>query len=546
MINPTKKEKERLRELKTEYDIIIIGGGITGANALWDATLRGYNCLLIEKNDYASGTSQATSKLIHGGLRYLKNLEFGLVRESLAERKYLAKITPHAVRPMGFIISIRSLFDRIKLFLGMELYNLLSFDRNKDLDFDNTLPKYRWNSKLETIYKIPGILRNKLLGSFQYYDYANINPERHTSEFIFSAKEKGAQAFNYVSLTALKKQNAGGYTVGITDSLTGKNYLLSAKVVINSAGPWADYIESMLGVSTLKKIVRSKGIHAVIRNIVGNETVILEKKDGSHLFVIPWRGKTIVGTTDTVYDKHPDHFFVTQSELISLLDEVNFSFGFAKIKLEDIVYFYGGLRPLVEDVDSTEGTYSASRKSEILHYEEYGYPGFFSALGGKYTTSRAVAETLLNAIDLYFGKKDSKSITKFTPLLAGRYENKLELVQNLEVKFPKVAGFKLETLVNRYGSLTYKILSIKGKEEYRIPNGEIYFEEEVDYILQNEDIYHLTDFYFRRSGFGTVGKPELSEFKKLNSKIAKTFGWTSVRLKEEEKLVLQKYVWVID
>lgn len=248
----TKKENSRLGHLKSEYDIIIVGGGITGANVLWDATLRGYNCLLVEKNDYASGTSQATSKLIHGGLRYLKNLEFGLVRESLSERRYLAKISPHAVRPMGFIIPIRSWFQRIQLFLGMELYNALSFDRNQEIDADVKLPRYRWNSLGETIYKVLGLDRKSLKGCFQYYDYANPNPEKHTTEFILSAKEKGAHAFNYLSVTTLRKQNSGGYTVGLTDTLTGKKVLVSSKVVVNSAGPWADVIESMTGVTAEK------------------------------------------------------------------------------------------------------------------------------------------------------------------------------------------------------------------------------------------------------------------------------------------------------
>ncbi|TGL55592.1 glycerol-3-phosphate dehydrogenase/oxidase [Leptospira kemamanensis] len=546
MKHSTKQENVRLNHLKKEYDILIIGGGITGANILWDATLRGYNCLLAEKNDYASGTSQATSKLIHGGLRYLKNFEFGLVRESLSERRYLAKISPHAVRPMGFIIPIRSLFQRIQLFLGMELYNLLSFDRNKEIDPDVQLPKYRWNTLAETIYKVIGLSRKSLQGSFQYYDYANPNPEKHTTEFILSAKEKGAHAFNYLSVTTLKKQNSGGYTVGLTDEITGKKILVSAKVVVNSAGPWADVIESMAGISAEKKLVRSKGIHAVVRNICGNECVVLSKRDGSHLFVIPWRGKTIIGTTDTAYEDDPDKFKVKQSEIVDLIDEVNFSFGFAKLTLKDVDYYYGGLRPLVEDPGSTEGTYSASRKSEILHYEKEGFPGFFSALGGKYTTSRAVAESLVNEIDVFTKGQETPSATKFTPLLGGRYQNLKELVNEIQFKYPHIPGEKIETLVRRYGSTTWKILQGKGIDTYRIPNGEVYYEDEVEYIVFQEDIHHLTDFYFRRSGVGTVGKLDQSERTRLDKKIAKLLGWSVERQKEESKKVDARYEWFVD
>ncbi|XDD48475.1 glycerol-3-phosphate dehydrogenase/oxidase [Leptospira sp. WS39.C2] len=546
MKQKTKLENSRLDHLKKEYDVLIIGGGITGANVLWDATLRGYNCLLVEKNDYASGTSQATSKLIHGGLRYLKNFEFGLVRESLSERRYLAKISPHAVRPMGFIIPIRSLFQRIQLFLGMELYNLLSFDRNNEIDPDVQLPKYRWNSLSETIYKVIGLGRKSLKGSFQYYDYANPNPEKHTTEFILSAKEKGAHAFNYLAVTTLKKQNSGGYTIGLTDQITGKKVLISANVVVNSAGPWADVIESMAGISAEKKLVRSKGIHAVVRNICGNECVVLSKRDGSHLFVIPWRGKTIIGTTDTAYEDDPDKFKVKQSEIIDLIDEVNYSFGFAKLTLKDVDYYYGGLRPLVEDPGSTEGTYSASRKSEIFHYEKEGFPGFFSALGGKYTTSRAVAESLVNAIDIFVRGNETLCVTKFTPLLGGRYQNLKELVNEIQFKFPHVPGVKIETLVRRYGSTTWRILQGKGLDTYRIPNGELYYEDEVEYVVLHEDIQHLTDFYFRRSGVGTVGKLETAERIRLEKKIAKLLGWNIDRLKEESKKVDERYMWYVD
>ncbi|MDF3819950.1 glycerol-3-phosphate dehydrogenase/oxidase [Leptospira sp. 96542] len=546
MKNITKNESRRISELKAEYDIIVIGGGITGANVVWDASLRGYNCLLVDKNDFASGTSQATSKLIHGGLRYLKNLEFSLVRESLRERRYLAKISPHSIQPMGFIVPVRNFFEKVKLYLGMQLYHFLSFDRNYDLSDDTKLPKFRWNSKLETIYKVIGLNRKHLLGSFQYYDYANINPERHTTEFILSAKEIGADVLNYVSVTTIQKQNNGGYTVGITDNLTGKKKLISTKVVVNSSGPWADLIESIAGISAEKKLVRSKGIHAVVRNIAGNETVILEKKDGSHLFVIPWRNKTIIGTTDTSFSEDPDEFTVKESELVNLLDEVNYTFGFAKLTLADVDYYYGGLRPLVEDVGSTEGTYTASRKSEILHYKDSGFPGFFSALGGKYTTSRAVAENLVNAIDIYNFGETKVCLTKEKSLIGGRYENLKNLIQAVTSKYPKQSGLKIETLAKRYGSQVWKVLTYSGSEFYPLPNGETVYEEELYYSVDFEFICRLTDFYFRRSGAGTVGQIDSVMRKKMDSKLAKRLGWNQKRLTEESKLVDKRYLWFKD
>ena len=173
----TTQKRIPIQNLKENiYDVIIIGGGITGACILWDATLRGMKTLLVDKNDYASGTSQATSKLIHGGLRYLKNFEIGLVRESLRERRNLARISPHALYTMGFQIPLYDFKNQLMMKVGMVLYNQLSFDRNKMIHLDNLIPEYRFHNREETIHEIPEIPRENLKGSYLYYDYANLNP----------------------------------------------------------------------------------------------------------------------------------------------------------------------------------------------------------------------------------------------------------------------------------------------------------------------------------------------------------------------------------
>ena len=169
------------------YDVLVIGGGISGAAIFWDSVLRGLDSVLVEKNDYASGTSQATSKLIHGGLRYLKNAEFTLVKESLDERRILAKLTPHSIKPLGFLIPVYDYKNKYVLQLGLTLYDLLSYDRNKDLSSDSMIPPHEFLNRERTISEDPNIPRANLLGSLLYYDYANINPERHTCDFIFSA-----------------------------------------------------------------------------------------------------------------------------------------------------------------------------------------------------------------------------------------------------------------------------------------------------------------------------------------------------------------------
>ncbi len=200
----------------------MIGGGITGAHVLWDSTLRGMKSILLVKNDYASGTSQATSKMIHGGLRYLKNLELGLVRESLRERATLARITPQAVQTMGILVPLYSNLDRIVLKFGMILYDALSYDRNTNICKDRLIPRYDFLSKEQTLLESPTIEREKLKGAYLYYDYLNINPERHTCEFIFSARERGAEAKNYTEVVSITRSNNSLYTIIAKDRISGK------------------------------------------------------------------------------------------------------------------------------------------------------------------------------------------------------------------------------------------------------------------------------------------------------------------------------------
>ncbi|EMO78063.1 FAD dependent oxidoreductase [Leptospira kirschneri str. 200801925] len=266
------------------YDLLVIGGGITGAHVLWDSTLRGMKSVLLEKNDYASGTSQATSKMIHGGLRYLKNLEFGLVRESLRERATLARITPQAVQTMGILVPLYSNVERVVLKFGMILYDALSYDRNTNICKDRLIPKYDFLSKEQILLESPTIQQEKLKGAYLYYDYLNINPERHTCEFIFSARERGAEAKNYTEVVSITRSNDSLYTIIARDRISGKEIIYRTRTVINAAGPWADFVESIAGVEIDKHLVRSKGIHIVTRKI-GGDKILVTKKRTVHIFL---------------------------------------------------------------------------------------------------------------------------------------------------------------------------------------------------------------------------------------------------------------------
>ncbi|AVQ11961.1 FAD dependent oxidoreductase [Leptospira santarosai] len=526
------------------YDLLVIGGGITGAHVLWDSTLRGMKSILLEKNDYASGTSQATSKMIHGGLRYLKNFELGLVRESLRERATFARITPQAVQTMGFLVPIYSNIERFVLKAGMEMYNALSYDRNSDISKDRLIPKYGFLSKEQTVMESPTIKRDNLKGSYLYYDYLNINPERHTCEFIFSARERGAEAKNYTEVASVTRRTDSLYTVVAKDKISGKEISFQTKSVVNATGPWADLVESLAGVEIDKHLVRSKGIHIVTRKICGDKTLVTKKKDGTHLFIIPWRNKTIIGTTDTEYVDSPDRFRVTKKDIEELLSEINDSFGYTDLTLNDVDFYYGGLRPLVEDRGEAKSTYNTSRKTEILDHKESGFPGFFTAMGGKYTTSRSVGEAVVDKVADYLpGNFRACETSETPPSSTGNCSDLLSLTKELGKKFPKLSGESIETIAFRYGLQAYQILGKNFSEEefYTLQNGEKFFESEVRSIANREDIRFATDFFFRRSGVGVPGLPEEKETAKLVRSLAKYLGWNQNRISKEIKAVKERY-----
>ncbi|TGK05612.1 glycerol-3-phosphate dehydrogenase/oxidase [Leptospira langatensis] len=524
------------------FDTLVIGGGITGATTLWDSSLRGLKAVLIEKNDFASGTTQATSKLIHGGLRYLKNAEFGLVRESLRERRILAKISPNALKTLGFVIPVYSSVEKWITHVGLGMYDQFSYDRNREISSDSWIPKYRFLSKEETILEAPSLPREGLKGGFLYYDYQNINPERHTCEFIFSAEKKGGLALNYTELIAISRQGEV-YQAIVKDKRSGKSYPLFAKTIVNAAGPWADFVESLAGVGMDKVLVRSKGIHIVTRSLTVSKTIVLKKRDKTHMFVIPWRGKTIIGTTDTVFSDSPDHFKVTKSDIQGLLEEINYAYGYSDLTEADVDFYYGGMRPLVEDPGEKSDTYNASRKTEILDHKEKGLPGFFTALGGKYTTSRHLAEKITDKLCEFLPGSYHSCETTQVPLLTGEFSDHSSLVQSLAKKYPKLEGKYLETLASRYGSLAYEVLKLhkQGESSATLCNGETFSFSEIRYIASKEKIEKATDFFFRRSGVGVPGIPSAENLQAIMDELGKTLGWNPGRKKVETAEVVARY-----
>ncbi len=463
MIRDVKQMSER------HYDLIIIGGGITGAAVAWDASLRGLSVAMFEKDDFAHATSAATSKLIHGGLRYLKNFELGLVRESLAERRIMEIITPHFVHPIPFIVPLygHGMESRLPFQAALSVYDLLAYDKEDLKDKDKRIKNHSIISEGQVKKLLPGVHTHGLNAGAVYYDCQMSCPERHVLDFVASAADYGAEVANYALVVDILKNRSSVVGVRIRDLTDGAEYEIMGRVVINVTGPWGDITLGMLHRKDVeKRLIRSKGIHLITRSLTTEYGAVLRTRDGRHFFIIPWRGMSLIGTTDRLYKGDPDHFKVSEEDIQGLVDDTNENFPGAKLKRSDVHYFYGGLRPIVEK-DTDIDVYDASRKYEIYdHEKDDNVKGIITVIGGKYTTSRNLARQVVDMIYTKLKQEPAECLTDTTPLYDGatgplrRYLDK-ELKKHARQYKAEV----MENLIYQYGTEHGRVLSVAEKDE---------------------------------------------------------------------------------
>jgi len=388
------------------FDVLVVGGGITGACVARDAALRGLKVALVERGDFANATSAHNSRLIHGGLRYLRNFELGLVRESLRERRIWQRIAPHHVHPLPFLVPLygAGAKSRATLAAGLTLYDLLSFDRRWLDDPRQRLPGHSWLNAKEARRREPILNQPNLDGAFLYYDAQMDSPERLALECLIDADTNGAAQANYVEATQLILKDRRVAGCRMRDVMSGQTFEVRAKTTLVAAGPWADiFLEHAISRPSSHKLLRSKGIHLVTPALTHEFALTMATKDG-HFFVLPWRGHTLLGTTDTAFSGDPDTLAVGEDDVAGFLALINRNLPNAQLSRNSVEYAYAGLRPLVDD--GSKDTYGASRRSEIVdHGKDDGLDGLFSAIGGKWTTSRHLAELVVDRLVAALGAK---------------------------------------------------------------------------------------------------------------------------------------------
>jgi glycerol-3-phosphate dehydrogenase len=522
------------------FDVIVIGGGITGASVAYEAATRGLKVALLEKKDFSWATSAVTSKLIHGGLRYLANGEIRLVRESLRERRVLENIAPNFVYPMPVMMTHNSTqFKNNKwvVKVGMLMYDALSYDKNFTWDKSKQIPMHRTISRQEVLDSEPNVRAAGLTGASIFYDCSSIFPERLTLAFIKSAVSYGAKVSNYTQVTGFcfdKRHNVTG--VQVQDILNGTCHKLNGTITINCGGPWADIVlglaKSNSNGCTLR---RSEGIHIITaKNLLSGRYVVGSMTPaGRHFFLIPWRGHTLIGTTDKPYIGNPDEYQVTRQSIDELIAEINASFGDGLFSYADVRHTFGGLRPLVED--QTEETYVCSRRYEIFDNTEEGLNGLITVEGGKYTTSRKLAENCLNTVAAKLSRPLGKSITDKHHLSGCDIPEMNTFLLTISNNNKDFSSETLDYLGRNYGTEYDAILKLAREEatlaETVNADGEIL--AQVTYAVRHEMARTLPDIVMRRTGIATLGHPGKEVMQKVAALAARELNWDADKVKQE-------------
>ena len=475
-----------------EVDVLVVGGGVTGAGIALDAVTRGLFTGLIEQRDLASGTSSRSSKLIHGGLRYLEMLDFGLVREALQERGLLlTRLAPHLVRPVPFLYPLTSHWERPYVGAGLALYDSLA----KAGKYPMGVPLHRHLSKRKALSIAPDLKPGSLTGAVQYHD-CQVDDARHTMLVARTASHHGALVATRTRVTGFVREGERVTGVTATDLETGRGITVRAKVVLNAAGVWTDEIQEMVGGRGTLNVQASKGIHLVVpRDRIRSESGLILRTQTSVLFVIPWGRHWIVGTTDTAWDLDKAHPAASRADIEYLLGQVNTVLR-EPLRHEDVEGVYAGLRPLLSG--ESEPTSRISREHMVVT----PVPGLVLVAGGKYTTYRVMARDAVDAAAHSIGGRVPPSITERVPLLGAEgYETRRNQTDALAER-AGVHRARIEHLLGRYGDLVDELLALIAADPRLgepLPGAEDYLQAEVVYAVTHEGARHLDDLLTRRT-----------------------------------------------
>ncbi|MWA03732.1 glycerol-3-phosphate dehydrogenase [Actinomadura sp. LD22] len=492
-LGPAERAAALDRMGREEFDVVVVGGGIVGAGAALDAATRGLTVAVVEARDFASGTSSRSSKLIHGGLRYLEQYNFDLVREALTERSLLLQqIAPHLVRPVPFLLpTTHHVWERAYFGAGVALYDLLSLQ----MGMSRGVPHHRHLTRRGALRLAPSLRKDAFTGAIQYWD-AQVDDARYVMTVLRTAAEYGAQIASRTQVLGLLREGERVTGLRIRDLEGNTTSEVRAKQVVNATGVWTDDIQELVGGRGQIHVKASKGIHLVVpKDRIHSSTGIILRTEKSVLFVIPWGRHWIIGTTDTAWDLDKAHPAASKADIEYVLDHVNAVLN-TPLTHDDVEGVYAGLRPLL--TGETEETSKLSREHVVAH----PVPGLVLVAGGKYTTYRVMAKDAIDAVAHGLDGKIPESCTDRVPLVGG---DGFQAMWNARHRLAARSGVhvaRVEHLLRRYGTLTDDLLElISDKPDLGKPlsGADDYLRAEVVYAASHEGARHLNDVLARRT-----------------------------------------------
>ena len=477
-------------------DVFVVGGGVTGAGSAFDAATRGLRVGVVDAKDWASGTSSRSSKLMHGGLRYLEMLDFKLVAEALKERDLLLQHTaPHLVEPVAFVFPFEHRFvDRAFIGSGVLLYDTMATRPGRK----RAVPMHRHLSKKALGSHFPGIADDAAVGALEYYD-AKVDDARFVMTLVRSAVSFGAAAANYVSVIGYLHDGDRVSGVRARDEISGREFDIHARKTILAGGVWTEEQQDLAKADAGLKVLASKGVHITVAQDkikADPDTGIISKTEKSVLFVIPWDGYWVIGTTDTPWKEDVDAPVATSTDIEYLIEHANAILA-DKITREDVIGVYSGLRPLLQPVNKEDqGSTKVSREHTVMEVE----PSLVAIAGGKYTTYRVMAE---DAVDFVLGDeaKERRSLTESVPLLGAQG---VRAVRRGQAGIAEKYGWepeRVKRLIRRYGTMIEDVLDLVDDNPelgQPIPGAERYLRAEALFAATSEGAVHLDDILERR------------------------------------------------
>ncbi|HWX41853.1 MAG TPA: glycerol-3-phosphate dehydrogenase [Blastocatellia bacterium] len=517
----------------SSFDVIIIGAGINGAGIARDAAMRGLRVMLLDKEDIGGGTTAASTRLIHGGLRYLEHLEFGLVRESLRERERLLHIAPHLVRPLPMLIPIYASGKRGPWMIraGMTLYDLLSYDKS--------LARHRMLPREETLERQPGVKPDGLLGAALYYDAQVEYAERLALENVLSACESSAVVRTYARVDAGIMREGALWGIEFTDLRRESKETASAPITVNAAGPWVDQVLRGLGYRADRMIGGTKGSHIVVRPFPGAPASGIYAEaiaDGRPFFIIPWNGQYLIGTTDSRYSGDLDRVEATEDEIAYLISETNRLIPAAGLDRESVLFTYSGVRPLPYSPSEAE---SAITRRHIIHDHsrdrDGSINGLLSIIGGKLTTYRSLAEQVVDLIFKQLGKSAPGCKTAEVALPGASIGDFADFARDFKTRH-RLPDPITDHLLRVYGARAELVMEI-AKEATdlmkALTSETAVIGAEVLFAFQSEMAVTLGDVLLRRTMAGLGSTAGVGEDEAAAAVARKYLGWDESRAREE-------------